>query len=204
MGLRHLAIIPDGNRRWAKQHRVNVMAGYKAGADRMLEVVGWCLKHRIPHLSGFILSKDNTRKRPDEEIVAIREATLYFLREIDRLKLNIRLCGDVRDQHRLWNQEAFSSLDCTDRRKAPLTFWGMVNHSRTDDLGFDFPYQHWAVPDVDLLIRTGDRQRLDGFMPMQIAYSEILFLSKMWPNFTVRDMDKALAWYRSRKRTQGE
>lgn len=80
--INHVSFIPDGNRRWSKNHEKSYREGYKEGANRMIEVAEWCIKEGISALSGFILSKNNMANRTYEQLGAVHEAAIYFCEEV--------------------------------------------------------------------------------------------------------------------------
>jgi undecaprenyl diphosphate synthase len=210
----HIAIIMDGNGRWAEARNLPRLAGHKAGGESVRRVVEAAPELGVTTLTLYAFSSDNW-KRPPEEV----DGLMRLLREYLRLRrdecveqgvrvtcigrrdrLPGALAEEVEQAERLtaggdnlWLRIAldYSSRDAileAARRAAPLTREGL-NRA----LG----------PEVDLLIRTGGEQRLSDFLLWECAYAEMYFTPVMWPEFGRKELAQALAWFRARDRRFG-
>ncbi len=219
---RHIAVIPDGNRRYARKHALPPAEGYMAGARMALEFVRWCLDAGIEHLSGFGSSADNLALRPDEEARAIRAAVDWFCTEsraIPGVELRIFGHGD----ERMACEEPRLRHDGTQTEPAAASLVVHVGkgYSGRDDLAAvaaavprhgeeavgRAPERFLLsadIPPIDLLLRTGGQRRLSGFLPLQTAYAELCFLDTLWAELTRAEFRDALEWYAAQDRRFGE
>lgn len=222
----HLGIINDGNRRWAHLANQTYEDGYMAGACKGVEVVHWCLESGIRHLSAFAVSQENVSHRPIQEVNSAINATLLFCKEVRQIpEASLSIFGDVvaLPETVLRRTELTKLLEevPVDRARRALEVHIGINYSSQAELTTllrslqkegvetisraprDFILSA-HVPDIDLLIRTGGRQRLSGFLPLQNAYAELYFSNVLWPDFSREDFDKALDWFSRQERNFGE
>lgn len=223
---RHLAVILDGNRRWAERHGLPLADAYRAGADRVRELLGWCDEAGIPCVTAWALSQDNLCREPkvvDQIVEAITEGLERIAAEG---RWSIRIIGAL--EH-LPHQEQAVHLRSVEResatsRGARLTVAvaydgrreivaaaralvraygeGSLTGELTEQRLVDF-LGTAGQPDVDLLIRTSGEIRLSGFMPWQTAYAEFYFTPVYWPDFDRRQFIEALRAYADRDRRRG-
>ena len=220
----HVAIIMDGNGRWATGQGLPRVAGHRAGADAVRRTVEAAGKLRIGTLTLYAFSADNW-KRPEREVATLmRLFRTYLNREsakcaengvrIDVIGRRDRLAPTLReaveraeaktaDGDRLHLRIAvdYSSRDAILRAAQGL--WGQAKSReefarRIEEVDCSQP-----VPDVDLLIRTGGEQRLSDFMLWECAYAELVFTKRMWPDFDEADLSTALDDFKSRERRFG-
>ncbi|MFD2229773.1 polyprenyl diphosphate synthase [Alkalimarinus sediminis] len=227
---RHVAIIMDGNNRWAKKKKLLGVSGHKAGVDAVRAVVETCVEEGIETLTLFAFSSENWR-RPAEEVSALMKLFLLALqREVKKLhKNNIRLkiIGDrskfspVLQEH-MAKAEALTANNTrlnlviaanygghwdiaqATQKIAKMVETGEVNASDVDE---NLIQQHLCLGDLpmpDLCIRTAGEQRISNFMLWQFAYTELYFSEVFWPDFQHQEMRKALAAYASRQRRFGQ
>lgn len=227
--LQHLAIIMDGNGRWAESHGLPRLMGHKKGAQILTKVIKACAKRNIPYLTVYAFSTENWL-RPASEVSHLLSLFDYYLRTAQKkiLENNIRfrLLGDTQ---RLPNtlQKRVQHLEEISCHNTHLLFQVAFNYGGRDELvrgikkiarAVEDGTLSWkeinkqilennlytkGLPDPDLLIRTGGEKRLSNYLLWQMAYTELLFLKKYWPNFTVQDLDHALASFRKRSRRFG-
>jgi len=211
----HVAVIPDGNRRYARKHARSYAEAYMAGARMALEVVHWCLEAGVEHLSGFGSSADNLAQRPADEARSIRTAVDWFCTASRAIPgVELRIFGDA-DEWLAGEQP---------RRRSEGT--ALVVHvarrySGRDDLAAvaaavprhgeeavgQAPERFLLsahIPPIDLLLRTGGQRRLSGFLPLQTAYAELCFLDTLWAELTRAEFRHALEWYAAQDRRFGE
>jgi short-chain Z-isoprenyl diphosphate synthase len=216
---RHVAVIPDGNRRYARKHALSYAEAYMAGAGMALELVHWCLDAGIEHLSGFGSSSDNLALRPDDEARAIRAAVDWFCAEARAIpEVELRIFG--RGDERAADEGRWSPDDGTGTG-ANLVVHVARQYSGRDDLAAiaaavprhgqeavgrapERFLRSAHIPPIDLLLRTGGQRRLSGFLPLQSAYAELCFLDTLWAELTRAEFRGVLGWYAAQDRHFGE
>jgi undecaprenyl diphosphate synthase len=229
----HIAIIMDGNGRWAAQRGLPRIAGHRAGVDTVRSVVEECARLKIPYLTLFAFSTENWR-RPEDEVGALMILLdQYLKRELKTLmKNNVRLntigrLADLPDNVR-------GTLDDVTSRSAEnsgLTLTLALSYSGRDDIdqavqqiaqevsegrvtpesidpelfssSLDTAHGNVVMPDPDLLIRTSGEMRISNFLLWQIAYSEFYVTEKLWPDFRETDLNEAIESYKMRERRFG-
>ena len=228
---RHIAIIMDGNRRWAKQRGLDGSLGHKKGAEVLEEIAKYCNKIGLEALTVYALSTENW-KRIKEEVGAIMLLLqMYldkFLRTADLENIKLRVIGDR--EHNMPEEIKAKMIKMEERTKnnTGLKFNIAFNYGGRDeivkatrkiaekvkkgeigiedineDMISDNLYTK-GLPDPDLLIRTSGELRTSNFLPWQITYSEFIFLDKYWPDFTKIDIDQAIEAYSQRQRRVGK
>ena len=224
---RHVAIIMDGNGRWASQRGRPRTAGHLAGARTVHSIVEHARRCNVSVLTLYAFSSDNWR-RPGDEVGALMTLFLrYLASEVPRcIEADIRLTVvGRRDRLSRSLVRAIESAEAQTRHCSAMRLRIAVDYSARDaileaarraggsdqrvsrgrfaralaDASNDFA----AVPDVDLLIRTGGEQRLSDFLLWECAYAELVFSRRLWPEFTTRDFDAALMEYGRRDRRFG-
>lgn len=223
----HIAIIMDGNRRWAKQRFMPTALGHAAGAKRVREIVKACTNLGIPHLSVFAFSTENW-KRPADEVTGLMGLFMTYLqKEVDSMNANgvrLKIVGDTRRfDNKLQALIASAQAQTAGNTKITLTVaanyggrWDMLQaaqawqqaHPGQDLHGLTeeglAPYLSTAyAPEVDLLIRTGGESRVSNFMLWQSAYAELFFTNDLWPEFNPARLKEAIAWFAQRDRRFG-
>ncbi|HEX5363823.1 MAG TPA: isoprenyl transferase [Gallionella sp.] len=223
---RHIAVIMDGNGRWAKQRFMPRVAGHQRGVEALREVVKACRDMGVEYLTVFAFSSENWR-RPADEVSFLMSLFLKMLeREVARLhKNNIRL-KIIGDRSRFDDKLMQAMLDAetltANNTGLTLTIaanyggrWDMMHAVQTmlrehPQLAQTFteedlqPYLSMSdAPEPDLFIRTGGEQRISNFMLWQLAYTELYFTDTLWPAFDRSELDKAVASYQKRERRFG-
>ena len=223
----HIAVIMDGNRRWAHQRGLPKAIGHASGAKRVRSLVEACSERGVRWLTLFAFSTENW-KRPAEEVTSLMGLFLLYLQKeaSDMHKKGVRLkiigdrsAFDARLQALMANVEAMTADNSTITLTIAANYggrWDMlqavqawqaaqpqppVNVLTEDALQ---PYLSLAdAPDPELLIRTGGESRISNFMLWQTAYTELYFTDALWPDFNSGSLDQALAWYAQRDRRFG-
>ena len=222
---RHVAIVMDGNGRWAKKRHMPRFVGHKQGVDVVLKTVRACADRGIEYLTVFAFSSENW-KRPREEVSGLMELMLFaaskYLGRLAEDGVRIRIIGDrshLSDKLRgAWNDAEQRTLN---NRRITLSVafnyggrWDIVQacqQALSDGLQADqlnearlgkYMALNYA-PDPDLYIRTGGEVRISNFLLWQAAYSEFIFTDCLWPDFDARELDAALAEYARRDRRFG-
>ena len=223
----HIAIIMDGNGRWAQKRHMPRTVGHAKGAAGVRDLVEFCAHKGVKYLTLFAFSTENW-SRPKEEVSALMGLFLQYLeKEIKNLSqagVRLQVIGDVTD----FAQELRDRI--VEAVKATAGNYGIVLTVAANYGGqWDIlrAVQHWQaehpqadaksltkeqlaqylstayMPDPDLLIRTGGEQRISNFILWQLAYSELYFTDVLWPDFDTSQMELSLNWYRTRQRRFG-
>ena len=226
---RHVAIIMDGNGRWAKQHMLKVAMGHRAGVEALRSIIRESSDLGIEALSLFAFSTENWR-RSETEVAALMQLLLeYFSSEIDELDENnvrIRILGEKEGLSSPQREALYRAEERT-KDNTGLNLCIAINYGGRQELvraariladkvragemaPEDIDEQALSdclytagLPDVDLLIRTSGEMRLSGFLLYQCAYAEFLFPETLWPDFTLDDYHAALDAYALRDRRFG-
>lgn len=222
---RHIAIIMDGNGRWAKKHHLPRQEGHKRGAVRAQRVVETCLEYSIPYLTLYAFSTENWNRpkieveglfklledRLDEGIKYAMEKGIKVrhLGRIDRLPAKIRdkireVVELSRNNNQLtlglaFNYGSRDELVAATRR----IIESGISAQQVNELTISQHLYSDGMPDPDLIIRTGGEMRLSNFLLWQAAYAEIYFTPVLWPDFDKNEIDKALLDYNKRQRRFG-
>lgn len=226
---RHVAIIMDGNGRWAMQHAFSVFRGHRQGVEALREIIRYSSDVGIGVLSLYAFSTENW-SRPEAEVNALMRLIVEFFQseidELDRNRVCIRILGDVpglpgeareaveRAQERTaangglqlniaLNYGARAEILKAAQQFARECVEQGLSPQGLDWEGFSQRLYTKGQPDVDLLIRTSGEQRLSNFLLCQCAYAEMLFPEKLWPDYTVEDFKAALQQFSSRERRYG-
>lgn len=227
---RHVAIIMDGNNRWAKAHRLTGVAGHKAGVNAVKAVVETCAREGVEVLTLFAFSSENWR-RPADEVSALMRLFLFALeREVKKLHRNdirLRIIGD-RSAFSATLQEHMDRAEALTRDNTRMTLviaanygghWDITQATRAiadevkagtldpADITDDTLHEHLSISDLplpDLMIRTAGEQRVSNFMLWHLAYTELYFSRVYWPDFREAEMREALKAYAGRQRRFGQ
>ncbi|HXW65829.1 MAG TPA: polyprenyl diphosphate synthase [Burkholderiaceae bacterium] len=223
---RHVAIIMDGNGRWAKARRLPRVAGHSRGVETVRAVIEASIAYGIEYLSLFAFSSENWRRPADEVSVLMRLFVSSLQREIDALVRNgvrLRVVGQIDAfEARLRELIARAQEQSAHNTRLHLTIcasyggrWDIVQaaqrlvaaHQSGDPvLGeeqFARELSMAFAPDPDLLIRTGGERRISNFLIWQLAYAELFFTDVLWPDFQNEEFAAALQWYAQRERRFG-
>lgn len=223
---RHVAIVMDGNGRWARKRFMPRGVGHKAGVDALVKVVQTAADRHIGFLTVFAFSSENW-KRPEEEVSGLMSLLLVALsKHLIKLKadgVRIRVVGDLANvSEKVRNALLEAQTATIDNKRLILTVafnyggrWDIVQAARqamragvqADQMDEATLSRYMAMnyaPDPDLFIRTGGEVRLSNFLLWQSAYAELYFTDCLWPDFDERELDKALASYVRRERRFGD
>ena len=224
----HLAVVMDGNGRWATERHLPRTAGHLRGISAVRRIVRYCGEKGIKYLTLFSFSSENWR-RPKEEVDLLMRLFLRSLqKEVKTLHKNnicLKIIGDTTAFNPEIQELIAKAEDLTkDNDLLYLTIaanyggrWDILkafqrymkehgsHHERmVDELEFDkYLSMSWA-PEPDLFIRTGGEQRISNFLIWQLAYTELYFTPTYWPDIKADHLDEALAWYASRERRFGQ
>ena len=222
----HVAVIMDGNGRWAKKRFLPRVAGHVKGVELVREMVRACLERGIQYLTLFAFSSENWR-RPQEEVSLLMQLFVKALEQevekLDRNGVRLRVVGDLsRFEPRL--QALIREAEATTQNNTRLDLTIAANYGGRWDImqamnrlladrapgkevieeGDLNPYLSMNyAPEPDLFIRTGGEQRISNFLLWQLAYTELYFTDTLWPDFDTAAFDKAIASFQQRERRFG-
>ncbi len=221
----HVAVIMDGNGRWATSRYLPRVTGHVKGVEAVRAVVRACMERGIGYLTLFAFSSENWRRPADEVSTLMRLFSSALEREVSKMHANgirIKVVGDLsRFDARLQGQIAEAEEKTRDNRRLTLTIcanyggrWDMLqamNRMLADRPGLAsyteadlMPYLSMAhAPEPDLFIRTGGEQRISNFLLWQLAYTELYFTDTYWPDFDAVALDEAIASFQQRERRFG-
>lgn len=229
-GLKHLAVIMDGNRRWAKRSGKAAWLGHQEGVKPLKMTVQFCLKHKIPYLSLYTLSLENLKRSPEElnylfNILA-HELDGAYTDDLVKYGVRVRFVGDraqfpaqlvpvinrVEERTAAGNNLTLNLLFCyggcqeivaAAQALSRAVKAGTLKPEDIDDARFEEFLWLGKMPRPDLVIRTGKQCRLSGFLTYQSAYSELYFLDCYWPEVTEKHLENIVADFSKRSRTFG-
>jgi undecaprenyl diphosphate synthase len=222
---RHVAIVMDGNGRWAKRRFMPRFFGHKQGVDALVRTVRACADRGIGYLTVFAFSSENWKRSADEVsglMGLVLVAVSKYLEKLASEGVRIRIVGDrdaVGEKVRQAWDHAERSTEHNTRITLSVAFnyggrWDMLQAARramadgirAQDLDEDCLSRRMAMhyaPDPDLFIRTGGEVRISNFLLWQVAYSELYFTDCLWPDFGAEQLDAAIASYHERERRFG-
>lgn len=226
---KHIAIIMDGNGRWAKKRFLPRNFGHQEGMERVIEIVGAASNLGIKHLSLYAFSTENW-KRPIEEVQGLMKILVqYIRRELDKLHKNnvkVQIMGNIDKLPKFAREEVIRSIETTSKNTGMILNIGL-NYGGRDEIIFgiknlliDIEMGKISIDDLnennfsnylytkgqsdpDLLIRPSGELRLSNFMLYQIAYSEFWFSDVLWPDFTEKHLLLSIIDYQKRNRRFG-
>ncbi len=220
--INHIAIIMDGNGRWGKKRGKSRNFGHLNGIKVIEKLVQDSIKIKIPILTFYTFSSENW-KRPKKEITFLfKLIDHYFIKEINNLVKNsvkINIIGKINGLPNRVKTRLLESMRRTKKCKKILVNlainYGSKNEIISAIKGLRRKNQSisainlkknlytWNIPDPDILIRTGGKKRLSNFLLWQLAYSELYFINKLWPDFTTKDYHKVIKHFKRVKRNFG-
>ena len=220
--LNHIAFIMDGNGRWGVNKRNSRNFGHLQGVKTVQKIVTTSLKLKIPIITFYVFSTENW-KRPKNEIKYLFNLiSLYFKKELKNVIKNgikINIIGNISQLPKIVKFSLQETIKKTSNNKNLIVNLA-INYGSKNEIveslkkikkkNFTVSEQSISknlntqnLPDPDILIRTGGRSRLSNFMLWQLAYAELYFLKKLWPDFNANDLKKTISHYKSIKRNYG-
>ena len=220
--VKHVAIIMDGNGRWGIKHKGSRNSGHRAGLNTVEEVIEKCIKEKIKYLTLYTFSTENW-KRPKKEINFLfnllesflskkisnlikKNIKLKFIGELNKLPVALKTLIKISEKKTSQNSAIQVNVALNYGSKSEI-----INSIKTinkkdikvNEKNIDRNLFTNNIPDPDILIRTGNTQRLSNFMLWQLAYTEIFFEKKLWPDFKSKDFTKVLTRFKYIKRNFG-
>ncbi len=220
--LKHVAIIMDGNGRWGIKNKNSRNAGHKAGLKTVEKIIKETIKNRIRHLTLYAFSTENW-KRPKKEINFLFDLLENFLKnkieELHKQNIKLKIIGNKNFTEKLNKLLILSEKKTFKNTKLQINLalnYGskiellnafknlQKNRAQINEKNLEKYLQTTSIPDPDLLIRTGNTRRLSNFLLWQLAYSEIFFERKLWPDFNEKDYNKIIKNFKKIKRNFGK
>jgi undecaprenyl diphosphate synthase len=226
----HVAVIMDGNGRWAKRQGLPRIMGHKRGVDALKDLLRCCQDWGIQALTAYAFSTENW-KRPQEEVdflmTLFQRVLRQELREMVEENVQIKFVGNLQDLPRSLQQEISRSMEATKDNRgiqfsvatnyggrqeilqacqaiAKLVQQGLLQSDEIDEQVFESHLYTAGITDPDLLIRTSGEMRLSNFLLWQMAYGEIYITDTLWPDFDRAEFHRALCAYQQRERRFGK
>ncbi len=216
--LSHIAFIMDGNGRWGKRKKRGRNFGHLKGVETVKKVVKYSIKLKIPYLTFYVFSSENW-KRPRQEISFLFKLIKnYFSNEIKSIQnqgIKIKILGEFKRLPLNIKSTLKKTENKTKKNKRIIVNLAINYGSKNEILraikktkklsikNFEKNLYTKNMPDPDILIRTGGHQRLSNFLLWQLAYAELFFIKKLWPDFNYSDLKQIIAKYRNSKRNFG-
>jgi undecaprenyl diphosphate synthase len=229
---KHIAIILDGNGRWAKQRNLPRSEGHRQGGENLKKLIDVILELEIPYISLYTFSTENW-KRPKSEIQSLwnllQEFFTKYLEECKQKQICIKVSGDISKLPKASQEILNKAVQETKKNKRLLANF-CINYGSQQEIlravnqiiqikieqykntgkisdvkikEFEKHLYTYPLPSVDLLIRPGGEQRISNFLLWQCAYAELYFTDVLWPDFSREELFKALEWYSGRERRFG-
>ena len=220
--LNHVAIIMDGNGRWGLKHKNSRNSGHKAGLNTVEKIIKETLRNKIKFLTLYAFSTENW-KRPKKEVDYLFSLLENFLTsridELHKQNIKLKIIGVKNFSKKLNNLLSKSEKKTSKNRKLQINLalnygskFELINafkslrkkNEKINEKNLAKYLQTKNIPDPDFLIRTGNTHRLSNFLLWQIAYSEIFFEKKLWPEFNEKDYNKIIKKFKNIKRNFGK
>jgi undecaprenyl diphosphate synthase len=228
---KHLALIPDGNRRWSGSHKLQIFNGYQKGVKKFIDFSIWAKGFGVKTLTVWALSTENIKNRSKTEIGILYQLYVNAAKDPQILKTlkdngaRIKIIGNSTLLPKKV-KDALQSLEIKTQNYKDFTINLLIGYGGRDDIIYAVKKMYSeamkgkitevneelinesmrtsSLPDVDFIIRTSGEMRLSGFLPWQSDYSELYFAEKYWPDFNKKDLEKALKVFSERQRRFGK
>jgi len=217
--LNHIAFIMDGNGRWGERRRRGRNFGHLKGVDTVKKIVKSSIRLKIPIITFFVFSSENWKRPKKEKNYLFKLINNYFLKEIKNIinqGIRINILGEVKKFSQDLKKTFNKATLLTKKNKKIIVNLAINYGSKAEILHgfkkikgkislnkFEQNLYTKKMPDPDILIRTGGYQRLSNFLLWQLAYTELFFLKKLWPDFNSNDLSKIIKKYKNIKRNYG-
>jgi len=224
--LKHIAIIMDGNRRWAVKQGLPKLIGHTEGGKNLKNIIRATLDRHIPFLTVWALSTENLNNRSQEELThlfSLFEKLVDQIEDLTKNDIRVNIIGDI-SKLPTSTQNKLNLVAEKTKKNSKLNFNLAVNYGGRDELiraihkiinaklkpedinenNFSNFLDTAQMPEPDLIIRTAGDQRLSGFLPWQGVYSELYFTPVEWPAFSEKELDQAISWFDQQKRNRGK
>ena len=219
--IKHMAIIMDGNGRWGLKHRNSRNLGHKEGLKTVETVIKFCIKKKIKFLTLYAFSTENWKRPLKERNYLFRLLEIYLIEKLEKLnneKIKIKILGEKKFYNKLNNLLNFAekktirntklqinlALNYGSKKEIVYAFDKLKKRKKISENDINNNLYTKNIPDPEILIRTGNTQRLSNFLLWQAAYTEIFFEKKLWPDFKYEDLNKIMKKFSNIKRNFGK
>ena len=219
--IKHLAIIMDGNGRWGLKHKNSRNLGHKEGLKTVEMVIKYCIKKKIKFLTLYAFSTENWKRPLKERKYLFRLLEVYLNEKLEKLnneKIKIKILGEKKFYKKLNKLLDFAekktirntklqinlALNYGSKKEIVYAFNKLSKRSKISENDINNNLYTKNIPDPEVLIRTGNTQRLSNFLLWQAAYTEIFFEKKLWPDFKYEDLNKIIKRFGNIKRNFGK
>ena len=219
--IKHLAIIMDGNGRWGLKHKNSRNLGHKEGLKTVEMVIKYCIKKKIKFLTLYAFSTENWKRPLKERKYLFRLLEVYLNEKLEKLnneKIKIKILGEKKFYNKLNKLLDFAekktlrntklqinlALNYGSKKEIVYAFNKLKNRHKISENDINNNLYTKNIPDPEILIRTGNTQRLSNFLLWQAAYTEIFFEKKLWPDFKYEDLNKIIKRFNNIKRNFGK
>jgi len=220
---KHLGIILDGNRRWAKEKGLTTFEGHRRGLRKVKDVTEWCLEKGVKILTVFIFSTENWKRSKEEVNYLMKlahKATTVDLKNVAKKGVKVNIIGE-RQRLPEFVKKGIREIERTTSKNKKMTLNLALSYGGRGEIvqaiknivkkkvsvkkiTESLISKNLWTSDLDMIIRTGKEKRISNFLIWQAAYAELYFLEKYWPAFNKRDLNEAIAVYNKRKRRFGK
>ena len=219
--IKHMAIIMDGNGRWGLKHKNSRNLGHKEGLKTVEMVMKYCVKKKIKFLTLYAFSTENWKRPLKERNYLFRLLEIYLIEKLEKLnneKIKIKILGEKKFNNKLNKLLDFAekktirntklqinlALNYGSKKEIVYAFNKLKKRSKISENDINNNLYTKNIPDPEILIRTGNTQRLSNFLLWQAAYTEIFFEKKLWPDFKDEDLNKIVKKFSNIKRNFGK
>ena len=219
--IKHMAIIMDGNGRWGLKHKNSRNLGHKEGLKTVEMVIKYCIKKKIKFLTLYAFSTENWKRPLKERNYLFRLLEIYLIEKLEKLnneKIKIKILGEKKFYNKLNKLLDFAekktirntklqinlALNYGSKKEIVYAFDKLKKKSKISENDINNNLYTKNIPDPEILIRTGNTQRLSNFLLWQAAYTEIFFEKKLWPDFKHEDLNKIIKRFGNIKRNFGK
>ena len=219
--IKHMAIIMDGNGRWGLKHKNSRNLGHKEGLKTVEMVIKYCIKKKIKFLTLYAFSTENWKRPLKERNYLFRLLEIYLIEKLEKLnneKIKIKILGEKKFYNKLNKLLDFAekktirntklqiniALNYGSKKEIVYAFDKLKKKSKISENDINNNLYTKNIPDPEILIRTGNTQRLSNFLLWQAAYTEIFFEKKLWPDFKHEDLNKIIKRFSNIKRNFGK
>ena len=219
--IKHMAIIMDGNGRWGLKHKNSRNLGHKEGLKTVEMVIKYCIKKKIKFLTLYAFSTENWKRPLKERNYLFRLLEIYLIEKLEKLnneKIKIKILGekkfydklnkllDIAERKTIRNTklQINLALNYGSKKEIVYAFNKLKNRNKISENDINNNLYTKNIPDPEILIRTGNTQRLSNFLLWQAAYTEIFFEKKLWPDFKYEDLNKIVKKFSNIKRNFGK
>ena len=219
--IKHMAIIMDGNGRWGLKHRNSRNLGHKEGLKTVEMVIRHCVKKQIKFLTLYAFSTENWKRPLKERNYLFNLLEIYLKEKLEKInneKIKIKILGEKNFSKKLNNLLDFAekktmknsklqinlALNYGSKKEILYAFNTLKKRNKISENDITNNLYTKNIPDPEILIRTGNTHRLSNFLLWQVAYTEIFFEKKLWPDFKNEDLNKILRKFRNIKRNFGK